>query len=69
MIVKVQRSLFPPDADCLVYNKTRTIMGQFPVEDDIRAAMGDDLKAYFHAKYRKHDGKVELLQRAPEQDW
>lgn len=40
MIVKVQRSIFPPDADRLVYNKTRTIMGQFPVEDDIREAMG-----------------------------
>ena len=69
MIFKVQRSLMPPDADCLVYNEDRSIQGQFPVGDDIREAMGEDMKAYFVGTYRDRDGKVELSHRTDEQNW
>jgi hypothetical protein len=69
MIVKVQRSIFPPDANCLIYNKAHTVMGQFAVTDEIRDARGDDMKGYFIAKYREEDGKVELIDRVADQDW
>jgi hypothetical protein len=69
MIVKVQRSIMPRDADCLIYNRAQSVMGQFPVTDEIREVMGDDMKGYFHAKCREGGGKVELLRRAPDQDW
>ena len=69
MIVKVQRSLCPPDVSCLIYNKDRDIMGEFPVTDEIRQVMGDEMKGYFHGKFIKKTGKVELIDRAPDQDW
>jgi hypothetical protein len=69
MIVKLQLPLSDPDAPCLIYDKARTVFVQAPVTDEIRRAMGDNMKAYFKANYNKPSGNVELIERAPPQEW
>lgn len=68
-IFKIQRSLFPPDADCLVYNEDRSVQGQFPVTKEMRDFMGDDMKVYVRGVWRKKDGKLEIDERLEDQNW
>lgn len=70
MIVKVQQSLTTgePVPQCLIYNRSRTVLGQIPLPEDVKKALGNRPKAYFRARQDK-DGHVHLLQEVKAQDW
>jgi hypothetical protein len=67
MIVKVQRPLYPPDAPCLIYDKSRRFVRQQHLCEYDAKKMGNDYKAYFTAK--KYYRELVLLNRIPDQDW
>jgi hypothetical protein len=69
VIVKVQRSLQPvPDKSVLVYNKSRSVLGQLPMTPKILALFGDRLKFYCRAKIDK-EGVVELAEEVDNADF
>jgi len=71
MIVKVQRSHYPPDASALIYDKTRKVYYETddPEElDYLRAWLGKTVKGYFRAQIES-DGKLTILERVNDQDW
>ena len=68
MIVKVQRPLFPADAPCLIYNKSRTVMQTRKLSKKDLAKMGNDMKAFFQAK-NEENNRITLITRAPDEDW
>jgi len=71
MIVKVQRSLYPPDARALIYDRTRKAFYETddPEElDYLRAWLGKAVKGYFRAQIES-DGKLTILERVNDQDW
>lgn len=69
-IVKVQQSIATtaPEPMCLVYNKSRSVMGEFPLTPEIAKALNGRPKAYFRALVGK-DGAVSLDQEMGEQPW
>ena len=72
-IVKVQVSLFTSEEkpQVLIYNKDRSVMGEFPLTPDIEEAMGGDHKKFFYAlvPLGKKEVQIELLEEAPWQVW
>jgi len=74
MIVKVQRALYPPDAEWLIYDQRRSFNILMHPTQELLEMMGDDLKAYFQAdppKGLRHGGKatIKLLRRVADQPW
>ena len=71
-IVKVQRPLMPTDGPWCVYGKGRQnmrLVAPDKVPRPVKEAMGDDLKAYFHARWDQARGIWMMGQRTTEQDW
>lgn len=69
MIVKIQRSLFPPGAaTMLIYNEDRTVFYQDQLSEEVKKLLSGNLKGYFHAHVGK-DGLLRIGQRAPAQSW
>lgn len=68
MIVKVQISLYPPDASqTLIYNEDRSITLDRLTTPELRKRMGTRVKAFFHA--HRVPGDLELGEEAPWQSW
>jgi len=73
MIVKVQISVIPhSDKRVLVYNRERTVMTEFPLDDEFRALMHEEPaglrpKAFFNATIE--NGELAIESEAPWQDW
>jgi hypothetical protein len=74
MIVKVQRALFPPNGEWLIYDQRRSFnILMFPTPE-LLEMMGRDLKGYFQAeppKGRRSGGMatIKLLRRVDDQPW
>lgn len=66
-IFKIQVSLTSPPM-VFLYNKERTSQGMFPLNNEIKKAMGNDLKKYFYGNH-KEDGEIEILSEAEWQEW
>jgi len=66
-IVKVQAPLFPVGAPALVYNRTRSVMLQCPLDSLMKKMLGGRVKGYFQADIE--NGKVRLIKRVPDRDW
>ena len=74
MIVKVQRALFPPDGEWLIYDQRRSFNILMRPTQELLEMMGDDPKAYFQAESPKggrHGGKatIKLLHRVADRHW
>jgi hypothetical protein len=67
MIVKVQIALNGPDLPALVYTKWRTHFLHMELPDDIKEALGKDVKGYFEAEFV--DGACHIGKRVKEQPW
>ncbi len=72
-IVKVQRPIMAKDSNqpWLVYDKARSHVETKPskaIGSDLRKAMGDDHKAYFHGAWSSTGG-WELSERVEDQSW
>jgi hypothetical protein len=67
MIVKVQRALFPADAEAMIYDRTRqlTVVRHLTPEELLK--LGGSAKGYFNAEYE--NGDFTLLDRVPDQPW
>jgi hypothetical protein len=50
MIVKIQRPIFPPNADVLIYDRSRTVNQLRPLDAALRKLLGDAFKVYAHAR-------------------
>ena len=69
MIVKIQRSIFPPGANTmLIYDKRRSVEGQLPLSDEVKALLGGDLKGYFKVKMDS-TGLLHIQKRVADQEW
>ena len=71
MIVKVQRSLWPPDASALIYDKTRKAYYETSNRKEleyVKAWLGKATRGYFRAQI-ENDGKLTLLEKVDDQDW
>jgi len=68
-IVKVQRSLYASAnaAQCLIYNEDRSLLVQFPLDPELRRAMGKEHKQFWYAYRRGTELHLDGL--APEQEW
>lgn len=68
-IVKVQLSLSTsePQQMCLVYNKDRTRLGQFPASKELKKAMHGRQKAFFWGADK--GSEIELFEEAKWQGW
>lgn len=71
MIVKVQIPVVTndPNAMALVYNEDRSFDVFMPITKDLKKAMGDNKKQYFHAEYDKKNNNTILKGKAPWQSW
>jgi hypothetical protein len=74
VIVKVQRPLFPPDGEWLIYDQRRSFKILMSPTQELLAMMGSDLKAYFQAdppKGRRSGGMatIKLMRRVDDQPW
>jgi hypothetical protein len=49
-VFKLQRALFPPDADVLAYDKWRRHQVTLPMSDELRRLFGDRVKVYCEAE-------------------
>lgn len=68
MIVKVQRAVWPPDEDVLVYDKGRTFTIQVPFTSVLEALFGPKLKIYCEAE-RTEAGGLTLKHVVPDRSW
>lgn len=70
MIVKVQLPIASndPDAQALVYNRTRSVSMTIPITADLRKKMGEDNKRFFNAKLNIND-EIVIEEKAPWQEW
>lgn len=66
-IVKVQLPIMGDMSNALIYDRKKKIMTHVPITKPIRIAMDGNLKAYFHAELK--GDKVELISKAPWQEW
>lgn len=69
MIFKVQRAIDPPDAEVLVYNEDRSIMGQFPMTEELLTWFGDKYKLYIEGVFNESTGRIDLIRVVEEQEW
>ena len=70
LILKVQTSL-STNADTqmvLVYDKDRSVMGEFPITEGIAKVMNGKPKRYFHAEV-DDEGCIHLGKPVKEQAW
>lgn len=69
MIVKIQRSLFSSGgATMLIYNQSRSVYIQQPLDPVVEKLLCGRPKGYFEASLQP-DGGLELLGHAEEQNW
>lgn len=69
MIVKIQRSIFPPGANTmLIYDKRHSMEGQLPLTDEVEALLAGDLKGYFKARLDT-TGLLHIQKRVADQEW
>lgn len=69
MIFKIQRSLFSSGgATMLIYNKSRSVMGQLPLSKDVEKLLKGDVKGYFTGKVDR-GGLLHIKGRVPNQNW
>lgn len=69
MIVKIQRSIFPPEASTmLIYDKKRSVEGQLPLTDEVKKLLAGDLKGYFQARLDS-TGLLHIQKRVADQEW
>ena len=70
MIIKVQISQFTTTAEkqVLVYNESRTILGEFPLTVEIEEAMQGRIKAFFKAEVSPL-GAIELDRMVKDREW
>jgi len=67
-VVKVQRSIVGTGpVECLLYNSDRSVLYQTD-DESLLFLMGPSLKMYFWAKLGP-DGKINILEEAPWQEW
>ena len=66
MTVKIQRALFGGDT-VLIYNKSRSFLREFPIDETLAQAMGDALKKYFKASIEDDD--FTILREISGLDW
>lgn len=75
VIVKVQRSIFPPDQqECLVYEKRKAVMSNQPIPLTAMDAMLRRpgvfaFKAYFEAEWDKKTGTYKIGSMVGDQPW
>lgn len=74
MIVKVQQSFHTitgGEVRVLVYNKDRSVMGEFARDSQLAALLGRSLKSFWYATKPKNvrQGKLTLDRKAPWQKW
>jgi hypothetical protein len=67
MIVKVQRALFPADAEAMIYDRTRQRLVVRHLTPDELLKLGDRAKGYFNAEHENDD--FTLLDQVPDQPW
>lgn len=70
-IFKIQVSVSTTEArqQCLVYNKSRSIIGKFPVDKELKKLMGKDLKKYVYGRPDDRTGRLVIDGDAPWQNW
>lgn len=70
MIVKIQRSLCSSEggAFMLIYNQSRSLCIQQPLDTAVKKLLAGRPKGYFKARL-KTDGTLEILGRAADQGW
>ena len=66
MVVKVQMPLGGDATEALIYDESRRLTLQAPVEQ-VRGIMGEDIKAYFNARITR-GGKLTIEGRTADQD-
>lgn len=78
MIVKVQLSLdsnvpgHKAGSRMMVYNQTRSVMFEREADPEVVKKMKGRPKTYFNAEYQAkkgQDGRINILDEAPWQDW
>lgn len=68
-IFKLQRAIGGNGGDlCLVYNKTRNIVGQFPTTKVEKKILGDDVKAYYWGIYNETTTKVDFVRKCTDEE-
>lgn len=69
MIVKIQRSIFPPGANTmLIYDKRRSVEGQLPLTKEVKKLLAGDLKGYFQGRLDS-TGLLHIQKRVADQEW
>ena len=69
-IFKYQRSQFPRLDRCLIYNKSRSIMGEFDCTDELTELFDTyGEKFYATGKYNATTQQVMIDDLAPQQNW
>ena len=66
MVVKIQRPLGGYSA-ALIYNKNKSVMFQVPWKEAAHLFNDGEDKVYYNAK--KFNGKLDILDRVPNQNW
>lgn len=67
MIVKVQRPVWPPDGEVLIYNKTRSVTRTMPMTCELKTLFDGRFKIYCNADV---DGdKITFNRRVQDKDW
>lgn len=72
MIFKVQRSLSPGPSRVLVYNKTRSIIGEFPMDVPVRNLFfenGNPPKLYVQGKIDDSTGQIKIDHVIKNRNW
>ena len=68
MIVKVQRSVFPPGGKLvLIYNRSNSFMWQGELDRKTSKRIGRSLKQFWYAHIK--DSQLVLEEKAPWQEW
>lgn len=65
-IIKLQKAI--NNDNVLAYNKDRSIMGEFPITEELRLLFGNRLKIYCKCKY-KTGGLLEIEKEVKHQNW
>lgn len=53
---------------CLMYNKDRSIMGQFPLDKTMKKFLKGDMKVYAVGYYNEKTTKTEVYRRCTEEE-
>lgn len=65
-IFKVQQDL--SGNICLIYNKDRSILGQFPLDKTMKKILKNKMKVYAVGYYNEKTTKTELYRRCTEEE-